>query len=70
MKLADVSSAAIDWNDREQVLRLIFAVRSDEPMKLGHAREAVAKLRGYKTFATWDADMKAKNLWFKGVAHD
>jgi hypothetical protein len=63
MKLVDVPNAAIDWNDREQVRVLIFSVRTDEPMKLGHAHEAVAKLRGYKTFSAWRADMQAQGLW-------
>lgn len=50
MKLSEVSDAAIDWTDRAQVRQLIFSVRTDEPMKLGHAQEAVAHIRGYKTY--------------------
>jgi hypothetical protein len=65
MKLSEVTDAAIDWNDRQQVRVLIFSVRTDEPMKLSHAHEAVAKLRGYKTFSAWSTDMKNKGIWPK-----
>lgn len=63
MKLADIDDDTIDWTDHKAFKTLVFSVRTDEPMKLGHAYEAVAHLRGYKTFAAMRADMKERGLW-------
>lgn len=63
MKLADITDTTIDWSDYQAFRALVFSVRTDEPMKLGHAYEAIAHKRGYRTYAAMRADMREKGLW-------